>query len=224
MNIIYLNKEENGEYSYIGIIENVLNKKYSEFIFNYLNSLEDFKEGSTSFGDIPRLQKWYQCENKYFSKTWKDQNIPRWTSHEYSNELIDLQNYIQNYINYIDIYKYPGIKKPNINSCLINKYRNGNDSIRPHRDNQSTFGDNPTVIGMSFGDTRDIIFSRIIYNPLKMNSIKKDTNNNKEIKVSLKHNSLFIMGGAIQKYYSHEIPKETNKNIRYSLTFREYLY
>jgi hypothetical protein len=217
MNTIYFNKEDNQEYAYIGIIENLFDNK-----FDYLNSMTDFKSGNTSFGEIPRLQKWYQMDNHYFSKTWKEQDIERWKSHVYDKELLNIQEYVRQNIDNLDIYNYNGISKPKINSCLINKYRDGNDSIKPHRDNQTTFGDNPTVIGVSFGDERDIIFKRLIYNPDKMNSIKIDKENKQELKIKLKHGSMFIMAGAIQKYFSHEIPKCNSNDIRYSLTFREF--
>ena len=115
------------------------------------------------------------------------------------------------------------IKIPSINSCLINKYRDGSDSIRPHRDNQITFGENPTVFGFSLGVEREIIFKRIEYNPEKMNSIKLDKGRMEEIRIPLKPGSLFIMGGSVQKYYSHEIPKVEMDGVRYSLTFREFI-
>ena len=223
MNTIYFNKEMNNEYSYIGIIENVISDDYKRNIYDLLESMDDFKEGITSFGNIPRLQKWYQLKGKYFSKTWKDQNIERWKSHIYENDLLELQRYIQETINNLDIYKYDGITMPDINSCLINKYRDGNDSIKPHRDNQTTFGDNPTVIGLSFGEERNIVFNRLIYNPNNMLSIKKDNINKQVINIPLKSGSMFIMAGAVQKYFSHEIPKTQNKDLRYSLTFREYV-
>mgnify|MGYP003948255461 CR=1 FL=1 len=218
MDTIYFNKEDNQEYAYIGIIPDFIN----DDSLNFLEYITDFKGGTTSFGNIPRLQKWYQSDGKYFSKTWKDQDLERWKSNEYEPPLLKLQYNIQDYIDTLDIYKYMGINKPKINSCLINKYRDGNDSIRPHRDNQTTFGDNPTVIGISHGDEREIIFKRIHYNSDRMNSIKPDRDNQQEIRLKLKTGSLFVMAGAIQKYFSHEIPKTDSNDIRYSMTFRQF--
>jgi alkylated DNA repair dioxygenase AlkB len=223
MDLIYLKKEDNQEYSLIGVINDIFTNENKNQIFSYLNSLKTFKGGTTNFGEIPREQAWYQEENKYFSKTWKDQDIDRWKSNDYGQELIKLQHLIQDQVDELDIYQYNGLYKPKINSCLINKYRDGRDSIRPHRDNQTTFGDNPTVIGLSIGEERNIVFKRIIYNPDKMNSIKEDKINKEEISIPLKSGSIFIMAGAIQKYFSHEIPKVENKGLRYSLTFREYI-
>ena len=56
-----------------------------------------------------------------------------------------------------------------------------------------------------------------------MNSIKEDKENREELRIPLKEGSMFVMAGAVQKYFSHEIPKVDNKDIRYSLTFREFI-
>ena len=49
--------EPNGEYSYIGIIEDAFHVEYNKFLYNWLDKMDDFKSGQTNFGDIPRLQK-----------------------------------------------------------------------------------------------------------------------------------------------------------------------
>ena len=215
--------EPNGEYSYIGIIEDAFHVEYNKFLYNWLDNMDDFKSGQTNFGDIPRLQKWYQRNGQYFSKTWKNQDMERWISHTYDDTLYDLEKCVQRMIGHFGLQDKQNCQIPSINSCLINKYRSGSDSIKPHRDNQTTFGENPTVIGISLGDEREIIFKRIEYNPDKMNSIKLDKERMEEIRIPLKAGSIFIMGGSVQKYYSHEIPKVDIDGVRYSLTFREFL-
>lgn len=215
--------EPNGEHSYIGIIHDAFHVKYVKFLYDWLEKMDDFKSGRTSFGQIPRLQKWYQRNKHYFSKTWKDQDMERWMSHEGDATLDDLERCVQRMICHFGLQEKQNVQIPSINSCLINKYRYGGDSIRPHRDNQTTFGQNPTVIGISLGVEREIIFKRIEYNPVKMNSIKPDKERMEEIRISLKPGSLFIMGGSVQKYYSHEIPKVEMDGVRYSLTFREFI-
>ena len=47
--------------------------------------------------------------------------------------------------------KYPKYSFPKINSALINKYRDGNDSIRAHRDTPDSFGEYPTILVYSIG-------------------------------------------------------------------------
>ena len=116
------------------------------------------------------------------------------------------------------------IYKPKINSCLINKSRDGNDSIKPHRDTPYSFGDYPTICGVSFGDTRKLVFKKIDFDKKNYNSMKTDRKSEMDFEIKLEDNSLFIMGGASQKYYSHEIPKSDSVKQRYSLTFREFIY
>ena len=53
---------------------------------------------------------------------------------------------------------------------------------------------------------------------LLQNKITKETTN-----ITLEDNSLLIMAGGSQKYYTHEIPKCDSDEVRYSMTFREYL-
>ena len=111
---------------------------------------------------------------------------------------------------------------PNINSCLINKYRDGNDSIRAHRDTYLSFGEIPVIIGISVGDSR-ILRVRKLHNPGVFKSLKVERDTDETIDFVLENNSVFVMAGYSQIYFSHEVPKMENKGVRYSLTFREYL-
>ena len=186
-----------------------------ENIKNWLESMDDFKHGEIYSQPIDRLQKWYQTNNKYFCKNW-DQSHERWKSHEYCDYLYKIQNNLQDYLNN-KCYQLD-IKKPIINSCLINLYRNGNDIISKHSDNSDSFGIYPTIIILSIGETRSLHFE------IKEQYLKSNPNLIKFNKsVELENGSLFIMAGSVQKYFYHSIKKEDNKDKRYSLTFREFL-
>ena len=89
-------------------------------------------------------------ENKYFCKSWKHK-YDRWVSEPYDDYLLKIQNKINILVNQI-CNKYK-IDQVNINSCLINKYRDGKDSIKPHVDNKESFGEYPTISGFSVGGT-----------------------------------------------------------------------
>ena len=65
---------------------------------------------------------------------------------------------------------------------------------------------------------------KTLYNSEGSDSLKNDTNSDLDLEFELRDNSILIMSGASQKYFTHEIPKESNRDKRYSLTFREYLY
>lgn len=222
--MIEIRTEPNGEKSIFVLKKNILNLDEKEKLFNWLENRE-FKGGMTSWNKpIAREQLWFQEKMCYFSKDWNNR-YTRWEASNYDDYLLNIQSKIQSIIDKLSD-EIGDLKRANINSCLINKYRNNHDSIKPHRDNNISFGNNPTIIGLSLGSSRYININRIIYDENKLGEIVPDKlNQNLNLKFLLEDNSVFIMAGASQKYYSHEIPKEDRDcKLRYSLTFREYLY
>ena len=211
-------------------IQNFLKKEESKMYQNWLNKMEDFKDNMNyNKTQLIRQQKWYQMENEYFCPKW-ERRYDRWKSHEYDDILIQLQEKIQNYINKIVknlfLTKNVSIQNPKINSCLFNKYKTGKDRIRAHRDTEKSFGEKPTIIGLSLGGEREIKFVRIMntLNDKNIHIYKKDKENKHlNFKQKLEDGSLFIMAGCSQKYFTHEIPQCNSKDQRYSATFREWM-
>lgn len=92
------------------------------------------------------------------------------------------------------------------NFCLVNKYRNGFDSIGRHRDDEMDLVEDHPIVCVSFGETRTLVFSK---------------NGCRRIKFNLNSGSLLIMYPPTNENWYHEIPKEAEKKgIRISLTFR----
>ena len=72
-----------------------------------------------------------------------------------------------------------------------------------------SFGEEPTVAVLQVGEIRNIELKIIKYNKENLNSIKADkTKQYLNQTIPLEPNSLFIMVGSTQKYYSHEIKKQ----------------
>ena len=94
------------------------------------------------------------------------------------------------------------------NTCLANLYRDGNDSMGWHADDEQVLGTNPVIASISLGGVRSFQF-------------KHKTKNLKE-KIELQHGSLLIMKGSMQHYWKHQLPK-TKKEVspRINLTFRQ---
>ena len=215
--------EVNGENSIFIYIPNIFPKDKLKTIRHWLDKKE-YRRGVTSWNkEILREQLWYHMENRYFCKDWNGR-YSRWESNDYDSYLTELQTSIQTIINSLNL-NYLRITVPTINSCLINKYRDNNDSIKPHRDSLSSFGTNPTIVGLSIGSSRILRLKRIIYDISNINEIKPDhSKQHLNLDIELENGSLFIMAGASQKYFSHEIKKTDHPcNTRYSLTFREHL-
>ena len=198
-------KHSNDRDTTIIYIENVIeNVMEANNILNYLNSMKDF-EGAEKY--TPRLQKWYQADMHYFSKLWKKTH-KRWISKDCDDYLLNIQRNIEEITN-----KYFKVK---FNSCLINKYRDGKDIIKPHRDAIESFGEYPIIANLSFGGERTIKFE-------PKTDKSKDKSTEKSFEINLQSGSLLIMAGSSQKYFNHSIPESSNNDIRYSLTFRDFL-
>ncbi|MGB2404185.1 MAG: alpha-ketoglutarate-dependent dioxygenase AlkB family protein [Flavobacteriaceae bacterium] len=94
------------------------------------------------------------------------------------------------------------------NSVLINLYRNGQDSNGWHADDEPELGKNPVIASLSLGQERYF-------------HLKHKTLNDQRFKLKLTHGSLLIMGGELQHYWQHQIPKTMRKiSPRINLTFR----
>ena len=217
--MITITNEINKESSFIGYYPNQLDKSTIHKIKQYCSTISDYKSGKSGWGsDIPRLQKWFQQDGYDFSYRWKS-TFPRWNAHLYDNELLNIQDFITSKCR--DLLN----KKVNFNSCLINYYRNEQDSIKPHTDSHELFGYTPCICLLSLGEERLIKFTRKKFNQDNIKSLKQDKmSKHLDQTILLKEGSLLIMDLATQKYYMHEIPKEMNKKKpRWSMTFRQFI-
>ena len=212
--------ENSNEYSIIMYFENIFTKKELNLLENWL--INNNKLNNQNIG-IKRKQIWFQRDGNYFCKDWINR-FPRWESKNYDNVLDKLEIKIQKFINKTIDLNYPNVQIPKINSCLINKYSDNTDFIKPHRDTHLSFGLYPTIIGLSIGATRTLKLKRVLY---KKDNIKLELDKTKQHlnkTIDLKHGSIFILAGSANKYFSHEIEKsDLHKKTRYSFTFREYI-
>ena len=91
---------------------------------------------------------------------------------------------------------------------LANLYRDGKDSNGWHADNERELGKNPLIASLSLGATRRF--------DLRHNLTKE------KISFELKPGSLLIMGGEMQHFWKHQVPKSfLAANMRINLTFRK---
>jgi alkylated DNA repair dioxygenase AlkB len=207
--------ENNDENSIFYYIPQFLSKNEQINIKKYLNTMNDFHPCHNYQKYSSRSQKWYHNEGKYFCPKWK-YRYKRWESFEYDDFLKTIQEKVQRTITNLNF-------DVNFNSCLINKYNDGNDYIHSHRDSPDSFGEYPVIVGLSFGSPRKINFTRTTYDPNNIKSLKLQKNNYRNFSYTLESGSMFIMAGSSQKYFAHEIPQTNTTNIRYSLTFRQYI-
>lgn len=199
-------------------IINEVNGGHSVFIYlpafikeNFLkelNEIENWKHGEYLNQKVDRVQQFFHIHGEPFCKNWK-KITERWESMPYYSWLLELQIKLQNELDDIlkPLYDSYSVQPLNFKSALINKYRDGNDFIPPHKD--TTENDEPTIVSVSFGEPRTFIVKRIIFG--------EET----ETVYTLKQGDVFIMAGQSQKNYTHEILKDlTITKPRYNITFR----
>ena len=92
------------------------------------------------------------------------------------------------------------------NFVLMNQYRDGNDSIGWHADDERDLVTGTPIVALSLGVTRRFLV--------------KPKGGGASIGTDLDHGTLAIMGGRIQGHYLHSIAKEHGRGMRVSLTFR----
>lgn len=158
-----------------------------------LNRFELLQESITIFGKEvkqPRLSRLYGKPEIFYKYSGKLFEALLWTG-----SLKDLAESCSE------------ICSVDFNSGLLNYYRNGNDSMGLHADDEKELGQNPTIASVSFGTTRKMIFR------------KRDSK--QKIVLPLNHGDLLVMKGALQHQWKHELPKERKvEEARLNITFR----
>lgn len=169
-------------------------QKADGFIKLLLSELEWQEEQIFIFGrwvKVPRLMCWYGDNDAYYKYSHVVHKPQPWTT-----TLKQIQHDIENYGEY------------KFNSVLANLYRNGNDSMGCHADNEPELGKNPLIASLSFGDTRILKF--------------RHKHSNCVLNIPLENGDLLIMAGECQHHWQHQIPKtRQKKNARINLTFRK---
>jgi alkylated DNA repair dioxygenase AlkB len=102
--------------------------------------------------------------------------------------------------------------KVEFNHVLINRYRDGQDSMGYHADAEPELGPDPPVATLSLGAPRRFTLRR-----------HAPRSGEAPLTLMLSHASLLIMGGSCQRHYRHAIPREAGVEQRISLTFRRLL-
>jgi alkylated DNA repair dioxygenase AlkB len=97
------------------------------------------------------------------------------------------------------------------NGVLANLYRDGNDAMGWHADDEPELGARPLIASLSLGATRRF-------------AIRHRDNPARRLDIELEHGSLLLMGDATQAHYRHALPKTTRVvGPRINLTFRRLL-
>ena len=154
--------------------------------------------------------KWKQEKIKMYGKVVNIPRLPAWygnTDKEYTYSGIRLQPREWN-DTLIFIKKAVEEKAGSeFSSVLLNLYRNGDDAVAWHSDDERELGENPTIASVSLGTSRTFRFRH------REEKIVES--------IELTHGSLLIMKGETQAKWEHEVPKKKGIMLpRVNLTFR----
>ncbi len=179
-----------------------LNEADSTELYDYLIKEAEYKQNYFNAGKgspLPRLSQWYGDDDAKtaYPGVCNCSMLP-WTVQlkELSTKIIDRIK--------LDI---PALDVKSFNCVLLSFYRDGNDYIAWHSDNDIGLGKQLVVASLSLGATRTFM-------------LKHKQGKFHEV-ISLNSGSLVVMGDDIQKHYIHQVPKElTITEGRINLTFR----
>lgn len=170
-------------------------EKSDRFFFELEKTIKWRQDSITLYGKtvpIPRENAWYGDSDKPYTYSGIYLEPEPWTP-----ALLEIKAAVEKKA------------KVEFNSVLINKYRDGKDSVAWHSDDEPELGKNPVIASVSFGETR-----RFVLRHKYRKDLGKKT-------LDLTDGSLLIMKGKTQHFWQHQISKTSrNVGIRINLTFR----
>ncbi|USP07278.1 alpha-ketoglutarate-dependent dioxygenase AlkB [Vibrio sp. LQ2] len=173
-------------------VEHFLTPTQADHAFSVLTQELDWQqEAITLFGKSvlqPRLQAWYGDKAYTYSGLTMPPNV--WTP-----MLADLKQ------------RCELLAGQAFNSVLANLYRDGQDSMGWHQDNEPELGQQPVIASLSLGETRRFVLRHL--------------HSKEKFELPLSHGSLLIMAGNTQHFWQHCVPKTVRTlEPRINLTFR----
>ncbi|MES2681477.1 MAG: alpha-ketoglutarate-dependent dioxygenase AlkB [Bacteroidota bacterium] len=168
-------------------------KEHSDHYFEMLSSELNWKQEPIKiFGKTvmqPRLTAWFGSKDYSYSGITMRAN-------PFNKMLLEMKDRVER------------STSASFNSALLNLYRDGNDSMGWHRDNEKMLGPKPVIASLSLGATRQFF-------------LRNYRDKQQKINIELENGSLLLMRGDTQHYWEHSLAK-TSKNIgpRINITFR----
>jgi alkylated DNA repair dioxygenase AlkB len=140
---------------------------------------------------VPRLVSWHGDPGTAYSYSGTAHEPLPWTS-----QLLQLRDQVQELTGHV------------FNSVLLNLYRNGQDGMGWHADDEPELGRNPAIASVSLGATRRF-------------KLRHRRRSEAAITLDLAHGDVLLMAGATQHTYVHSVPKTARPaGERINLTWR----
>ena len=165
-------------------------------MFTTLLAATPWRQDTLRFGGkavpVPRLQAWYGDANSRYGYSGLQLAPLPWTP-----LLRSLRDRLTQTL---------GLR---FNSVLLNYYRDGNDSVAWHSDDEPELGPDPQIASLSLGTARRFELRHRWHKALPKRQLL------------LADGSLLLMGHHLQRHWQHRLPKEPGLlGARLNLTFR----
>ena len=176
------------------LFKDFLSADFAAQAFNQIKTENDWEQPEiTIFGNTvlePRLSTWHN----ELGEGYKYSGVMR-RAQPFSEILSDIRN------------RCAEVTNATFNSVLVNFYRNGQDGLGWHSDNEACNGPEPTIASVSLGATRRFDM--------------RHRKTGETIKIQLESGSLLVMAGKSQHCWVHQVAKTKRVNEpRINLTFR----
>ena len=178
---------------------------------------------------IPRLNAWYaepQCgytySGKYFEPLpWLPLLVEIKAAVEKTLRPLLIEGATQECATQEDVTQKESTPREIFNSVLVNCYRDGQDSVAWHSDDEPELGNNPIVASLSLGADRQFQLRHKNYKQQVQHAQSGQYKQN----ICLSNGDLLLMHGNMQHCWQHQIPK-TKKAVgeRINITFRKIKY
>lgn len=149
---------------------------------------------------IPRLNAWYGDAGAHYQYSGLSLSPLEWTQ-----ALSRLRGLLQQTVNIVLEHTETQVV---FNSVLANYYRDGQDGVAWHSDDERELGREPLIASVSLGETRSFL-------------MKHKTKLDQKYQLPLMAGSVLVMSGKTQHCWLHSIPKTTKRlGSRINLTYR----
>ncbi len=176
------------------LFKDFLSADFAAQAFNQIKTENEWEQPEiTIFGNTvlePRLSTWHN----ELGEGYKYSGVMR-RAQPFSEILSDIRN------------RCAEVTNATFNSVLVNFYRNGQDGLGWHSDNEACNGPEPTIASVSLGATRRFDM--------------RHRKTGETIKIQLESGSLLVMAGKSQHCWVHQVAKTKRVHEpRINLTFR----
>lgn len=169
---------------------------------------QDFTQAA--FAKLMEQTPWEQPEIVMFGKKYLQAGLSTWHTNTGVNYVYSrIERVAHPMTDLLENFRLrcESVASASFNSVLVNLYRDGNDSVSWHSDNEAINGSEPTIASVSLGATRRFC--------LRHRETKET------MRVDLEDGSLLVMSGLSQQCWVHQIPKtKVAVGPRINLTFR----